>query len=393
VSVAATLAKLPIDRGRQTGSPATEWSALLEATNFASELNPETFAELDWESFFAAAEYHGVAAIVAQRLLDSPIKSRLVPGVERRLRHVYQTILMRSFPLAQEIHSITRDFKKAGLHIIPYKGPALAERYWGSYVLRDCVDIDFLVRPQDVQPANSLLEQLGYEPVARIRPHLLPAFIENASEQQFRHRETGLLLELQWAPSPQVFALRFNLRSLWSNTRETQFSGENVLSPSAEDLLLLLCIHGWKHNWSRLIWVGDIVQLLASEAIDWDQLVVRAKKEGSFGVLSLGLQMARVLFSIPLPRAISIREDIANLSEALIARMKSTQSCSYLEWHRFMLDARDSHRDRIQHMSSFILTPGLGEYAACDLPSWARSGYRLIRLARVLRLLPGKAIE
>ena len=309
------------------------------------------------------------------------------------MRQAYQTILMRSFPLAQEIHSITRLFKEQELPIIPYKGPALADRYWGSFVVRDCVDLDFLVRPQDVPAAGAILESLGYERVAKIPRHLRPALVRNASEEQFRHRETGLLLELQWAPSPHVFALKFDTTAMWTKVNYTVFAGEDVLSPSADDLLLLLCIHGWKHNWSRLIWVGDIVHLLSKESIDWDALLARARRDAAHGVLLLGLQLAYALFAVSLPRGLTVPDHIKHLSEQLILRMKSAQTCSYIEWHRFMLSARDSNPDRLRQMTSFMLTPGLGEYAACDLPAWATSGYSFVRLARILHLFPGKATE
>ena len=363
------------------------------ATGTSPKLHPELFENIDWDRFLAGAESHGVAAVVAQRILESELRSRLDAGVERRLRQVYQTTLMRSFPLAQEIHSITRAFKNENVPIIPYKGPALAERYWGSFAVRDCVDLDFLVRPRDVERAGTILEALGYERVARIPHHLRPALIRNASEEQFRHRETGLLLELQWAPSPQVFALKFDTSEMWSKVSNIAFAGEEVLSPSPEDLLLLLCIHGWKHNWSRLIWVGDVVRLLDGESINWARLMARAKREGTLGVLSLGLLIAHTLFDVPLPPSLIIENRIKQLSEVLITRMQSAQCCSYVEWHRFMLAARDSNTDRLRQMTSFLFTPGLGEYAACDLPASTAAGYKLIRLARVMRLFPGKAIE
>ncbi|HET9698277.1 MAG TPA: nucleotidyltransferase family protein, partial [Terriglobales bacterium] len=129
------MAKLPVDPELQVASSDSEWPALLNATGISSKLDLELFANVDWDCFLAGAEYHGVAAVVAQRILDSELRSRLDAGVERRLRQVYQTILMRSFPLAQEIHSITRAFKNENVPIIPYKGPALAERYWGSFAV------------------------------------------------------------------------------------------------------------------------------------------------------------------------------------------------------------------------------------------------------------------
>jgi hypothetical protein len=378
-----------------TVAPKTDpavFHALISATANWRSLESDHFQALDWAKFIYSAAYHGVLPIVAQRILRSSVA---IPGeVREQLRSAFQESMLRSFPLVQEVLNITRTFASARLPAIPYKGPALAEELWGSFSLRDCADLDFLVTTNDVDRAGELFEQLGYERLTPIPGHLRAALIRNASEEQFRHPNTGLLLELQWSPAPRVFGLSFNLDSLWQRTRSIDFAGERVLSPSPEDLLMLLCIHGWKHNWSRLLWVGDVAQLLQRFQIDWENLLESSRKRGLLGILSLGLQMAHALFEIPLPPVCLVIDPvIQRLANQLIQRMQENQPCSYVEWHRFMLAARDSSLDRTKQITRFLITPGLGEYGVCTLPVWASGGYRAVRIARVLGLMKGKTRE
>ena len=368
------------------------FQALLSATANWRSLELHQLQAVEWQKFIYSAACHGVLPVVAQRVLESQVA---VPeDVREQLRSAVQQSMLRSFPLIQEVLSITRAFLSAGLAIIPYKGPALAEELWGSFSLRNCADLDFLVTARDVHRASELLEQLGYERLALIPANLRPAIIRNASEEQYRHRESGLLLELQWSPAPRVFGLSFDADSIWQRTRSIDFAGERVLSPFLEDLLMLLCVHGWKHNWSRLLWVGDVAQLVRRFHIDWESLFESSRKQGLLGILTLGLQMANVLFGVPLPPVcLVIDAAIQRLADKLIQRMQANEPCSYLEWHRFMLVARDSSADRVKQVSRFIFTPGLGEYAACSLPKWASSGYRAVRIARVIGLMNGKAKE
>jgi Uncharacterised nucleotidyltransferase len=58
----------------------------------------------------------------------------------------------------------------------------------------------------------------------------------------------------------------------------------------AEDELVLLCIHGAKHFWERLMWVADVTALLPS--VDWNKAVRSAQKVGAVRMLRLGVSLA-----------------------------------------------------------------------------------------------------
>jgi hypothetical protein len=362
------------------------WSAMVNATATWADVTPDLYRDLDWDKFMAAAEYHGVLPIVTQRLLESDIAATLEPEVKTRMRRMFHANLVRSVPLVDEVIRVVQEFRHKEIAIIPYKGPVLAEQLWGSSALRNCADLDFVVEPTNVNHAGEILGALGYAHVSPIAHHLRPALLRNASEEQFRHRETGLLLELQWSPAPQVFAVSHNAQEFWRRTQEVLFAGTPVLAPSPEDILVFLSIHGWKHNWSRLIWLGDVAQLVRGSDLNWDRLLIECRSNRTVRMMSLALRMMRAVFGISVPQQFEFNDPaLDQLVSELEARMRRIEPCGYRDWHRCMLAARDSGFDRARQMFTFLLTPGLGEYEACELPGWAKSGYRLVRLTRLYR--------
>ncbi len=372
-----------------TASSHASFKLLVNAVSDWEPLQPVSLAKSDLDIFLTSAKYHGVLPVVASRWLEHS-----GAGVDRnRLHTLLNESLMRSFPLVTEILRITDCFRSDGVRIIPYKGPTIAEDLWGSFSLRDCSDIDFLIRPVDVERAGKILGSLGYLPVAAIAAHLRPALLRNASEEQFRHESNGILLELQWAPAPKVLAASFDQQSLWQNSREIDFAGGRVLSPSPEDLMVLLCVHGWKHNWSRLIWITDLARLIRQRPLDWNRIDWLARGTRNSGIVALGIEMVHLAFGIELPHNTQVPRRIGQLAAKLLDSMRSEQSLSYLQWHRFMLSARDGYRDRVEHVLRFLFTPGIGEYQSLNLPKWASAVYRAIRVGRVLKLLPSVAAD
>lgn len=370
------------------------FAALINATATWSEIPVAPFQDLDWPTLVQSAEYHGVLPIVCERVLESTVASSLAPEVGSDLRRRFQANLVRALPLESEVIRVVEEFERTGVPIIPYKGPVMAEHLWGNSALRVCDDLDFLVEKRNVERAGELLGRLGYRRVSPVASHLRAALLRNASEEQFQHRETGLLLELQWSPAPSVLAVRCNTERVWRRAVSRPLNGRAVLEPSPEDLLVLLSIHGWKHNWSRLIWVGDIAHLLHAHGLDWDRVYAECREQRNVRLLSLALRMVHRVYALTVPKPFAFRDaGLDRLVVELVERMTAMNPCVYRDWHRCMLAARDSRVDGAKQMASFFLTPGLADYGACRLPGWASGGYRAVRLARLVTNAGAKSRE
>jgi hypothetical protein len=51
-------------------------------------------------------------------------------------------------------------------------------------------------------------------------------------------------------------------KSLWERLEPIDLVGTAVLGLPLEDVLLFLCLHGFKHGWERVGWICDVTELL-----------------------------------------------------------------------------------------------------------------------------------
>ena len=366
------------------------YSALVAISSPGQEINPALFEGIDWERVLSHARHHSLVPLLAHRLLDC--RGLHIPAhIRFRLRNDFQSNLVRNFGLTEEIKRILQAWSDGGIPAIPYKGPVLAEQLWESFALRDCSDLDFLVRRHDVQRAARTLQELGYRAESPIAESLRSALLRNASEEQFRHSGSNLLLELQWAPAPRTLAVSFDEEQLWRDRINISVAGETFNSPSPEDLFALLAIHGWKHNWSKLIWISDLLAVMRRYDLDWARLDRSATRGGWRRILLLAIAMLWRVYGVDPVFDGATDPGIASLAERLERSLRLAKNHTYLEWHRDMLCARDSRASQLRQLVQFIFTPGLAEYSAARLPAWASAGHRLIRVGRVLKLWPEKA--
>src|SRR2546427_3488849 len=116
---------------------------------------------LSWPDLLADAERHGVVAllhrhVVALDALGSP------PHVHEGLALRARTCVAWNLRLRHALGRLLAAFDRAGLAVMPLKGPVLADQLYPDPVLRATADLDLLVRHDDVVVAESLLESHGY---------------------------------------------------------------------------------------------------------------------------------------------------------------------------------------------------------------------------------------
>jgi hypothetical protein len=337
---------------------------------------------LDWDYLLAAAKFHGLIPVLAPRLL------RQISSVPERVRFELQEASRRALEgtlaLSGELVRVLRSLNQSQVKCIPFKGPALAAEIWGNFTLRQSMDIDLLVWPKQVEQSVEVLRSCGYIPEPEVGwQKLLPRAVE------LPLKKPGMPpLELQWGIAPNCFAVDLPMDTCWQRAQPAEFGGQPTLAFAHEDLLLILCIHGWKHAWNRLLWIADVARLIRkSPTLDWTALRTRVKACGTEGILLLGVLLAQKLFGVTLPQEIENvsrgTSHIASLAEESIRYMQGLTQPTYTGWHRYMLLARERRTDRIRHIFRFLLTPGIRDWDSVRLPKFVTPLYRLIRLARV----------
>ena len=76
----------------------------------------------------------------------------------------------------------------------------------------------------------------------------------------------------------------------------------------AETLVALLCLHGAKDTWHKLIWLCDVDRLIrVSPSLDWEEVRAFAEESRCRRAVGLGLLLAHRLLETPLPAPVLAR--------------------------------------------------------------------------------------
>lgn len=290
--------------------------------------------------------------------------------------------------LASETRSLLNLFAAHGIDAIPFKGVTLAASAYSDIALRQFQDTDLWIRRDDAIAAKRLLLAQGYKPDYHLTPTQEAAFLRTECEYAFKKI---VYVELQWEIVPRRFSFTINDESLWQRARQIAIEDATFPMLAAEDLLLILCAHGTKHGWSRLAWIVDIGELLASNPeLDWPSVTERAGRSGGERMLWLGLALANELTNATLPPELAEKIGADNIVKQLSAQVcehlfdEAGDSSQMIESAQFYIRARERWRDRCRCYLRTALAPTVNDIAFLRLP---RALYFLYYPLRPIRLL------
>lgn len=153
----------------------------------------------------------------------------------------------------------------------------------------------------------------------------------------------------------------------------------------------MLCVHGSKHFWERLLWILDVAQLIRTQEVDWTLLKEIAAKLKSTRVLLLGLHLAHDLFHAPLPgelleeiaRDSAVQELAEKVCEQYAGISAPAAGAVPRAWFRIRL--RDGIGQGLRHTWRLALSPTESDRRKVPLPIWLAPFYMLVRPWRLLR--------
>jgi len=344
---------------------------------------------LDWDYVARLAHRHAVVPLV-YRALQTFARGAAPEHVRRALSAKYRANAARNVLLAGELLRVVSLFESEGVRALAYKGPALAVAAYGDLSLRRFVDLDVIVRACDVGRASGLLRDLGYA-AQGLTPEQESALARTQHAVSYARDGGRLIVELHRSVSTKDFADVSFDEGAWARASRVSILNGSVAAPSAEDLLLALCVHGTKHLWERLAWVCDVAGLVNSNpGLDWSAVFGRASTARVERMLVLGLTLARGLAGAELPEEVwsKVSEDEAARRLASDAARSMFDGAEYrpagfLRSVGFNLRARARARERLRYFR-FILTPTDGDLASLPLPARLGFVYYLLRPFRLL---------
>ena len=272
---------------------------------------------IDWGRFVALARRHRVTGLARIALQAAGI------SVPAALAAAHRRQVARNLLLIDEAARIAALLDDSGIKAAFLKGATLAELAYRDQRVKQTLDNDLLVAPDDVARTIGVLEEAGYrlsDPAGPIDARRLPVLVDMVKECTMVHAGNRAIVDLHWRAT-SVKGLLVE-PDLVRDVRPVAVAGHELPTLGDEALLVYLAVHGARHGWSRLKWLADFNALLAAmDATAMASLRARARRDGVWRAMDLAILQANRLFATPVPQGVGRSRRVrllAALSDALM---------------------------------------------------------------------------
>ncbi|WP_078595902.1 nucleotidyltransferase family protein [Evansella clarkii] len=263
-----------------------------------------TFKEVNWERFIELSVHHRLYPVLYT--ITKQLHSYIPETVINQLFHLYQRNTFSMLQLTAEMEQVSKLFNKQNIPVIFLKGPMLADELYGDISKRTCSDLDFLIPMDELEKAEDLLAEHGYEKNDYIKT-VLNDWKWRHHHVTYFHPQKGIKLEVHWRlhPGPGKEPV---FRDLWERKSACSLTNFPVYMLGREDLILYLSAHGARHGWSRLRWLMDIHQLLREQK-ELTSVIKLSKRYQMYPVLGQAMVLSSTLLNSNQPEGINATFD------------------------------------------------------------------------------------
>jgi putative nucleotidyltransferase-like protein len=299
-----------------------EWAALLECVSPARDYRCvfELLRSFDWPRLLLLAEEHGVTGHLAGSLRDAGESSISIPPEIRQLLLDRQRAQnFQTLRLTTELFRLLEVFAANRIGALVIKGPVLAMRAYGDPAVRRYGDLDLLVRQQDIRCATESMIAGGYHaavPLSAIHAGKIPG------QYLFSKPDSNVIVELHNDRTLRYFPRPLPIEDFFARQIQARLDTHEVPALAVEDELVLICIHGAKHFWERLMWIADVAGLVSRQTdIDWIRAEASARAVRTEHLLHTGLRLAMDVLHAEPPKLIATRVREDTVAAKLVARV------------------------------------------------------------------------
>jgi putative nucleotidyltransferase-like protein len=350
----------------------------------AARVRALTGKRVDWSSVLRLAGKHGVRPLL-YRSLSTACPESVPAAVLEELLTFVRSDAAHNLSQNVELVGLLEGLSERGIPAIPFKGGVLADWAYADPSLRESGDIDIVVRRRHLREAIAFL--------------LTREYCSGSSGRYLRFdRIDGLAsVDLQTSLEAPHFSFALDNDELWDRAVRRMFVGHSVLSYCAEDLLILLCVHGTKDVWFKLKWTCDIAAFIERKPDwDWERVLVRAASLHARRKLLFGCWLAHDLLGAGLPEVMLTRirrepsvltcaSRVAEVFPLFERRFTNTERAAL-----YFRTADPGDRRRVlryvRPSLRALVRPSENDRRWVSLPAWLSAVYYLIRPIRLLTL-------
>lgn len=355
-----------------------------ERSPYLTELLQGSF---NWRPLLARAEAHGVLGLLAERLKE--LNSPTLADIRETLREWQRRQTVLALSLTAEMFRLLEHFAGLSIEVLLTKGPALSVRCYGEPGMRQYGDLDLIVRDKDMQSATEAMIALGYAPTVPTSAIQAGKF---PGEYAFHKSGTQLLVEFHTERTFRYYPRPLPIDKLFERHAHVTIDDREIPTLSTEDELVLICVHGAKHFWARLMWIADVAALISKKnAVDWDCARAAACEVGAERMLRLGLRLTMDMVGTAVPEQVAalVRADsiVARLATQIEKRLAAgdPRRMGIMERAAFRVKMCGGYWDGVAYLVRLSLSPTEEDWVpgAKTERSWLLDALgRPVRLAR-----------
>ena len=232
---------------------------------------------IDWGCFLKLVQRHRVVPHVCAALINSS-PSDMPNSVVKRLSKLQLTIARKNMRLVGELRQILSDLGEQDVQAIPFKGPILAIDLYGGLYRRQFIDLDLLIRPEDLAPTLAVLQRRGYTHANRAVENLsgdrLKQFLKRFKSHTVLDSKSTYSIDVHWRLSEDATLFAIPYDELFTTDSHCDIGGTIVPTMSTEQAVPYHAFHACKHGCTRLSWLCDFAHYAKRIPDDgWNQLL------------------------------------------------------------------------------------------------------------------------
>jgi hypothetical protein len=228
--------------------------------------------KINCEKLTELAGFHDLTALIFYRL--QKYDQQLPEGVFSVIKSHYLRNIRANLRLWKEFLQIGAQFQKSSIDILPIKGIDILARFYPDLDLRSMVDIDILIKEEQLLRAQEVLSALGYQ------KELFGLKEEYWRKQQCHivFHKNGIIVEVHWGLDFKR-GNRVILPRLWQRLQKKESADYKINLLSPEDALFSLALHLRRYgNILSLKQVFDAARIIKeSPTLDWEYVLKECK--------------------------------------------------------------------------------------------------------------------
>jgi len=239
-----------------------------------------------------------------------------IPAWRPALKTRRMFLLQRAMSQLSALIKIKKAFEAENIDFIVLKGLPLSMLLYGDYTIRQCVDLDLFVSPDQAMRAHILLQKLGYvpllfDPFNRMNPTTSDEMRLTQlqwKDVDYYHREESLALDCHWRLIKHPGHMNKDFDFFLQRSQKVQLGPESFKILSSEDLFIHLCLHGISHHFEKLGWLVDIDKLLDQmgeyNSVDWKRVIKLARSFHALASVLIAFRWREIFFNKTMPTEI-----------------------------------------------------------------------------------------